>query len=72
MTHQWVSNKSARFAHNTKTSISIIVPSDDLALLRVPCPFLTMKVFTLDTPLFWATFWTESLSVLLPSLKRTQ
>lgn len=64
--------QSARLAHNTKTSISIIVPSDELALLRVSCPFLTMNVFQMDTPLFWAIFWTESLSVLLPSLKRTQ
>lgn len=44
--------QSARLAHNTKTSISIIVPSDELALLRVSCPFLTMNVFQMDTPLF--------------------
>lgn len=66
--------QSVRLAHNSKTSVSIIVPSDDLALLRVSCPFFAHNECLSDghTFVFWAIFWTESLSVLLPSLKRTQ
>lgn len=66
MTHQWVSGDPRVLLIIPKLQSGSLFPATRVLSVS------TMNVFQLDTPLFWAIFLNESLSFLLPSLKRAQ